>query len=126
MTYKPDTSTLRRSIALGIIASLSAQGIAVKAFDSLADLDEVSNLPSFEFFNDPYEVAQDCDALVLVTEWAEIERADLDKVCKSMRRSVFIDTRNLFDPSKMREKGFIYSGIGRGLAGKGESGDSDR
>ena len=80
MTYKPDTSTLRRSIALGIIASLSAQGIAVKAFDSLADLDEVSNLPSFEFFNDPYEVAQDCDALVLVTEWAEIERVNLDKV----------------------------------------------
>ena len=146
LTYKPGTSTLRRSIALDIIRDLVAQGASAKAFDPLARLDEVADastlrqpfdkaqactersrsdkaqdaaslstsLPPFEPCPDPYIAAQGSDALVLVTEWSGIRDLDLPRLCAAMRRPVFIDTRNLFDPAKMQEAGFIYLGVGRG------------
>jgi UDPglucose 6-dehydrogenase len=115
LTYKPGTSTLRRSIALEIIRDLVAQGISIRAFDPLARLDEVAELPPFEFCTDPYAAAQGSDALVLVTEWEDIHDLDLSSLRDAMRRPVFIDTRNLFAPDEMARQGFIYSGIGRGL-----------
>jgi len=115
LTYKPGTSTLRRSIALDIIRDLVAQGASVKAFDALARLDEVADLPRFEPCPDPYTAAQGSDALVLVTEWSGIRDLDLPRLRAGMRRPVFIDTRNVFDPAEMIQLGFIYSGIGRGV-----------
>lgn len=119
LTYKPGTSTLRRSIALDIIRDLVAHGASVKAFDPLARLDEVVDLPPFEPCPDPYAAAQGSDALVLVTEWAGIRDLDLPRLRAVMRRPVFIDTRNVFDPAEMIQLGFIYSGMGRGISLKG-------
>jgi UDPglucose 6-dehydrogenase len=120
LTYKPGTSTLRRSIALDIIRDLVAQGASIKAFDPLARLDEAADLPPFEPCPDPYAVAQGSDALVLVTEWSGIRDLDLPRLCAAMCRPVFIDTSNLFDPARMREAGFIYLGVGRGLKADGK------
>jgi len=116
LTYKPGTSTLRRSIALDIIRDLVAQGASVKAFDPLARLDEVADLPPFEPCPDPYAAAEGSDALVLVTEWAGIHDLDLPCLRAAMRRPLFIDTRNVFDPTEMIQLGFAYSGIGRGIS----------
>jgi len=116
LTYKPGTSTLRRSIALDIISDLIVQGASVKAFDPLARLDEVADLPPFEPCPDPYAAAKGSDALVLVTEWAGIHDLDLPRLRAAMRQPVFIDTRNVFDPAEMIRLGFIYSGIGRGIS----------
>ncbi len=115
LTYKPGTSTLRRSISLDIIASLNTQGAEVRAFDPLADLGSCGSLPKFVVAPDPYALADACDALVLVTEWAGIRDLDLPRIAFSMRKPVFIDSRNLFDPAKMAIAGFDYFGIGRGI-----------
>lgn len=119
LTYKPGTSTLRRSIALDIIRDLVAQGASIKAFDPLARLDDVADLPPFEPCLDPYAVAQGSDALVLVTEWSGIHDLDLARLRAAMRRPVFIDTRNIFNPAAMMQARFAYSGIGRGISLKG-------
>ena len=115
LTYKPGTSTLRRSIALDIIRDMVEQQVAVKAFDPLARLDEVSDLPEFQFCPDAYAAVEKCDAVVLVTEWSDIQNVVFSRVRRLMRRPVFIDTRNLFDPEEMQKNGFIYSGVGRGI-----------
>lgn len=114
LTYKPGTSTLRRSLALDIIARLVEGGARVRAYDPLADLDGAGPLPSFTVAPDPYALAEGCDALVLVTEWAGIRELDFVRLSRSMRHPVFIDTRNFFDPAEMARAGFSYSGIGRG------------
>jgi UDPglucose 6-dehydrogenase len=119
LTYKPGTSTLRRSIALDIIRDLVTQGTSVRAFDPLARLDELADLPPFEPCSDPYTAAQGGDALVVVTDWDGIQDLDLPRLRAAMRRPVFIDTRNIFDPAQMTQVGFIYSGIGRGIEGQG-------
>jgi UDPglucose 6-dehydrogenase len=116
LTYKTGTSTLRRSIALDIIRDLAAQGALVKAFDPLARLDEVADLPPFEPCPDPYAAAEGSDALVLVTEWAGIHDLELPRLRAAMRGPVFIDARNIFNPAAMIQAGFVYSGIGRGIS----------
>lgn len=116
LTYKPGTSTLRRSIALEIIADLAGAGASVAAFDPLADMTEVADPPRFERVAGPAAAAADADALVLVTEWDGLDRTDLGDLRARMRRPLFIDTRNYFDPAAMAAHGFTYRGVGRGAA----------
>jgi len=114
LTYKPGTSTLRRSIALEIIAQLNKAGAEVAAFDPLADFAHAGPLPKFETAPDAYGAASGCDALLLLTEWCGIKDLDWKRMRSSMRQPVFIDTRNFFNPEAMAEIGFMYMGVGRG------------
>jgi UDPglucose 6-dehydrogenase len=114
LTYKPGTSTMRRAISLEIINDLAAHGVALKAYDPLVRLDGGTELPPFQLVDNPYEAAVGTDAVVLLTEWANIKTdLDLAKLKASMREPLFIDTRNLFDPLQMKQIGFAYLGIGR-------------
>jgi UDPglucose 6-dehydrogenase len=113
LTYKAGTSTTRRSVALEIIRSLIDQGAAVKAFDPLVRVEEIPKFPSFDLVSEPRTVALNSDALVLMTEWNEIRGLDFSSLPSIMRKPVFIDTRNLFDPDEMAKVGFMYFGIGR-------------
>jgi UDPglucose 6-dehydrogenase len=115
LTYKAGTSTLRRSAALEIIGDLVEAGATVKACDPKASLEEIGQHPEFEFSVDPYAVAADSDALVLVTEWPEFGQLDFDRVKAVMRQPVIVDAKNMLDSDELLSKGFTYSGIGRGL-----------
>jgi UDPglucose 6-dehydrogenase len=114
LTYKPGTSTLRRAISLDIISDLTGHGVSVSAYDPLVRLDEALELPPFQLVDNPYEAAAGTDAVILLTEWANIKTdLNLAKLKASMRQPVFIDTRNLFDPVQMKQFGFAYFSIGR-------------
>jgi UDPglucose 6-dehydrogenase len=114
VTYKCGTSTLRRSVALELIADLDTEGAEVRAYDPLADWKNAGVLPRFTVFPDPYALAEGSDVLVLVTEWQGILELDLHRLRSAMRRPVFIDTRNLFNRQEMSRAGFAYFGLGRG------------
>jgi len=111
LTYKANTSSLRRSAALDIIRSLTQEGASVKAYDPKAP---VASYPEFELCADPYDVARNSDALVIATDWAEFKDLDYELIRTSMRKPVLIDARNMLDEKQLTEKGFIYSGIGKG------------
>ena len=121
LTYKAGTSTLRRAISLEIIRDLIEQGASIKAFDPLANLSEVNDtstalstgLPPMEVCCDPYNAAEGSSAIVLITEWTNIESLDFKRLRGLMCGDVFLDTRNLFDPNRMAQAGFRYFGIGR-------------
>ena len=65
------------------------------------------------FCQDAYEVAEDADGLVVVTEWNEFLSLDMTRIRQAMRHPVIIDGRNIYDPVEMERHGFIYRGIGR-------------
>jgi UDPglucose 6-dehydrogenase len=121
LTYKAGTSTLRRAISLEIIRDLVEKGSKIRAYDPLANLSEVNDtstalstgLPPMEICSDPYHVGEGSSALVLITEWSDINSLDLRRLRKNMQGDIFLDTRNFFDPSRMKEAGFRYFGIGR-------------
>jgi UDPglucose 6-dehydrogenase len=114
LTYKPDTSTLRRAAAIEIIQALNARGVRVKAYDPKVDPAEVTPfLPEFTLCDDPYAVAEGAHAIVLVTPWREFKDLNLVRLRAPMHYAVFLDTANVFDPDKVTQAGFIYKGIGR-------------
>jgi len=113
LTYKAGTSTLRRAISLDIVRDLVEQGARIKAFDSLANLSEVNDLPPMQMCLDPYEVARGSSAIVFVTEWVGLNDLDFKRLRTNMKGDIFLDTRNLLDPIQMKEAGFRYFGIGR-------------
>ncbi|MDD4924674.1 MAG: nucleotide sugar dehydrogenase, partial [Dehalococcoidales bacterium] len=114
ITYKPGTSTLRRSSSLEIITELVKRGATVKAFDPKADMKEVKQHIEFEFCTDAYAVAENSDALLLITEWTEFKSLDYDRIRKIMKKPIFIDAKNMLDMQQMETLGFSYLGIGRG------------
>jgi UDPglucose 6-dehydrogenase len=117
LTYKPGTSTLRRSAAIEIIRDLVAKGASIKAFDPKADPAEIElHRREFSICADPYAAAKDADALALVTPWPEFRDLDLARLKGVMHTPVILDAPNMLEPAKVTQAGFVYQGIGRGSA----------
>jgi len=114
LTYKPDTSTLRRSAALEVIADLMREGAVVAASDPRANREELKNYSAFEFFDNPYAAVQNADAVVLMTPWKDYRDLDFDRLKATMARPLLFDTANLWQAGPLLGKGFTYLDIGRG------------
>ena len=112
-TYKPGTSTLRRSLPLEIIELLIAEGITVNVFDPKADYAELSAPPKFSICGSVLEAVKDADMVLLLTEWSEFKQIDWPTAKRSMKRSIIFDTKNLLDQKTLAEAGFTYYSVGR-------------
>jgi UDPglucose 6-dehydrogenase len=113
LSFKPNTDDVRESSAIAIIRDLLAMGAKVKAFDPAAIEEAKALLPEVEYGKDAYDVAKGCHALVLVTEWNQFRRLDLQRIKGLLNTPIFIDLRNVYDPDQMKRLGFTYSGVGR-------------
>jgi len=118
LTYKPGTSTLRRSASVAMIRSLVRAGAEVSAADPQADLAEVADLPSFEFGRDPYRAAAHADALVVATPWPEFEALDFGRLRAEMRHPLILDMPRLLDRARLEALGFTYVSVGCGAVHK--------
>ena len=56
---------------------------------------------------------------MIVTEWAQLKEEDWAALAAATRRPLLLDGRNFLDPEAARNAGFVYEGIGRGLASNG-------
>jgi UDPglucose 6-dehydrogenase len=113
LSFKPNTNDIRESSSVVIIKDLLAMGVKVKAFDPVAMDEAKAALPEVEYGRDPYDVAKGSDALVLVTEWNQFRRLDLQRIKALLKTPIFIDLRNVYDPDQMKRLGFSYCGVGR-------------
>ncbi len=113
LAFKPNTDDMRFAPSITIIKELRKHGAKIKAYDPVAMERAKKIMPDIEYCADPYSVAKDVDALILVTEWDEFRSLDLKKMKELMRQPVFLDGRNVFDTKEMKVLDFIYSGIGR-------------
>jgi UDPglucose 6-dehydrogenase len=116
LAFKPNTDDLRESPAVEIIHLLQSEGARVRAYDPAANEAAVAVVPGVELCSDAYAVADGADALILLTQWSEFRRLDMDRVRQSMRYPLLVDGRNLYDPQEMVAKGFFYQPIGRTIA----------
>ncbi|HEY9071278.1 MAG TPA: UDP-glucose/GDP-mannose dehydrogenase family protein [Candidatus Ozemobacteraceae bacterium] len=114
LAFKPNTDDMREAPSLVLIDSLLKAGARVRAYDPEA-MDETrkSLKDTIVYTNKSYEALEGADALVLVTEWNEFRRPDFERMKKLLKRPVIIDGRNVYDPARMKELGFIYRSIGR-------------
>jgi UDPglucose 6-dehydrogenase len=113
LAFKPNTDDLREAPSLEIAALLMERGAQVRAYDPAASNRAKTLLPEIEYRRDAYAVARGADGLIVVTEWNEFRNLDLARIKRSMRRPVIVDGRNIYEPARMRELGFVYQGMGR-------------
>ena len=113
LAFKPNTDDMREAPAVEIIHLLQSEGARVKAFDPAANDVARKILPGVELCSDAYAVAEGADALLLLTNWSEFRRLDLERIRGTMKYPLLVDGRNLYDPSEMVAKGFFYQPIGR-------------
>jgi UDPglucose 6-dehydrogenase len=114
LSFKANTDDIRDSQPIDIIRMIQAEGGTVKAYDPVAMPNAAQVLHNVKLCNDPYEVAEGSDVLILATEWNEFRNLDLLRIKQLMKQPVIVDARNLYEPRKMRELGFVYRGVGRG------------
>jgi UDPglucose 6-dehydrogenase len=114
LSFKPNTNDIRESSSVAIIQGLLNMGAKIRAFDPAAMEEAKAVFPQLEYGEDAYDVAKGCDALVLVTEWNQFRRLDLQRIKSLLKSPIFIDLRNVYDPEQMKRLGFNYCGIGRG------------
>jgi len=116
ITYKPGTSTLRRSLSMEIITELISLGASISAFDPMADRKVFHEETGQDLSTSAIEMAKDCDALMLVTAWPEFESIDFSTLKSVMHEPfVFFDTRNFLKSKELiiKEAGLKYFGTGR-------------
>ena len=118
LAFKPNTDDMRDAPSIDISNSLVAAGAQVRGYDPVARETAAPLMPEVEICEDVYEMARGCDALIVVAEWNEFKQLDLEKLKGLLRSPVIYDGRNIYDPALMKNLGFTYRAIGRGLNGK--------
>ena len=112
VTFKANTDDLRESPALTILPLLESMGANLTLFDPKATKDIEDIFDRLQVCDNPYTAVEQAEALVILTEWDMFRTLDLARVKTLMQTPLFIDLRNLFDPTQMNELGFFYSAIG--------------
>jgi UDPglucose 6-dehydrogenase len=117
LAFKPNTDDMREAPSIEVIHLLTNEGARIKAYDPVAMEVAKGIMPDVTYCADPYQVAEGSDALIVVTEWNEFQHLDMVRIKELMREPVLIDGRNIYDPQKVGQLGFIYRGVGRGYEG---------
>lgn len=114
LAFKPHTDDIREAPSLYNIEELVKAGAKVKAHDPEA-MPNVKKLlgDTIEFYDNPYDAAQDADAIFIATEWPEFRTPDFERLSSSLKKKVIFDGRNLYDLKLMKQLGFVYHSIGR-------------
>lgn len=113
LAFKPNTDDIREARSLEIIKLLLQAGATVKAYDPVAMPRVQALFPDVIYCRNAYEVAEDADALALITEWNEFRQLNFERIRNAMRQPNLFDGRNLYDPQRLRKLGFYYYGVGR-------------
>ena len=114
LTFKPETDDMRDAPSLTILPALLEKGAKILAHDPKGIPEASQYLPSgITYKESPYQVCEDADALVLMTEWNQYRALDFDRIKSLMKESLFIDLRNVYEPEALKELGFRYIGVGR-------------
>jgi UDPglucose 6-dehydrogenase len=114
LTFKPDTDDMRDAPALTLVEQLTRLGARVKAYDPLVAQNGVGQgLSNLIVEMDAGHLADGCDALVLVTEWAQFQSLDYAMLAQRMEHPIMIDARNFLDKAELVKAGFLYVGVGR-------------
>ncbi|MEK7729112.1 MAG: UDP-glucose/GDP-mannose dehydrogenase family protein [candidate division KSB1 bacterium] len=116
LAFKPNTDDMREAPAVDIIAALQAEGAKIRAYDPVAIHEAKKALKNVEFCEETYETLEGADALIFMTEWNQFRSLDLDKIRNILRTPIVVDLRNIYDPQRMKEKGFQYHSVGRSVA----------
>jgi len=114
LAFKPKTDDMREAPAIEVVEGLIGKGAIVRAHDPVANEVAKGLFGQRVTITDyPYDALDGADALFVVTEWNEFRQPDFDRMKERMKSPVIFDGRNIYDPVRLRERGFTVYGVGR-------------
>jgi UDPglucose 6-dehydrogenase len=113
LSFKPNTDDIRDAPSLYIIKSLLKEKANIRVYDPVSMKEAHKIQPEIKYCEDPYDTVKNADALLIVTEWNQFRNLDLDRIKKLLKGSYFFDLRNIYEPQRLKEKGFRYFCVGR-------------
>ncbi|MFH1502698.1 MAG: UDP-glucose/GDP-mannose dehydrogenase family protein [Candidatus Eisenbacteria bacterium] len=114
LSFKPNTDDMRYAASIVLAEGLLKLGATVRAFDPVAMENARAIMPDIEYAGDAYEAATGAHVLVIVTEWNEFRRLDLERIKGLMAALSVVDCRNVYNADDFEPLGFRFEGIGRG------------
>lgn len=117
LAFKPGTDDMREAPAIYVVKELVKRGAKVQAYDPKA-MEEaqhfyLKDVENIDYKNTKYEVLDNADALILLTEWKEFRSPDFSEIEKQLKAPVIFDGRNQYTTYGLEEKGFEYYQIGK-------------
>lgn len=114
LAFKPNTDDMREAPSIEIISGLLAKGASVVAYDPVAmNNAKVVLSKKVKFAKSAYDAARGADGVAIITGWNEFRQLDLVRLAKEMKARVIFDGRNIYDPVRVKNLGFMYYGVGR-------------
>ncbi|MBW8000416.1 MAG: UDP-glucose/GDP-mannose dehydrogenase family protein [Planctomycetes bacterium] len=114
LSFKARTDDVRESPAIYCIEKFIEAGIAVKAYDPEAMGSARALLADqIEYSKDSYKALENCDGLVILTDWQEFRNPDFEAISTNLKNAIIFDGRNLYDPAYIKKQGIEYHSIGR-------------
>jgi UDPglucose 6-dehydrogenase len=113
LAFKPNTDDLREAPAIEIAQKLIDRGVRVKAHDPIAmeRFEREYGKMGVQLCENAEQVVEDCDAVVLVTEWNDYRDMDWEALALKMRSPIILDGRHTLDHEKMTRAGMRYISI---------------
>jgi UDPglucose 6-dehydrogenase len=117
LAFKPGTDDMREAPAIYVVKELVKRGAKVQAYDPKA-MEEaqhfyLKDVENIDYKNAKYEVLDNADALILLTDWKEFRSPDFSEIEKQLKTPVIFDGRNQYTTYGLEEKGFEYYQIGK-------------
>jgi UDPglucose 6-dehydrogenase len=117
LSFKPGTDDMREAPAIYVIKELVSRGAKIKAYDPKA-IDEakehyLKRIQNVTYADSKYDVLQDSDALVLLTEWKEFRSPDFEEMKTQLKTPIIFDGRNQYNTFCLEQQGFEYYQIGK-------------
>jgi UDPglucose 6-dehydrogenase len=113
IAFKPNTDDLRDAPALDIARLLLARGARVRLHDPVAGERFRREQPELApYLSETLDgLFDDCDAVMLVTEWAQYLELDWGKFVGLMRTPILLDGRHVLDADRMGRLGYKYLAV---------------
>jgi UDPglucose 6-dehydrogenase len=114
VAFKPNTDDVREAPSFYVVERFLELGASVAVFDPEAMGGARERFGDrIDYAQSSYGALQGADALVVVTEWNEFRKPDFGLMKSLLKAPVVFDGRNIYDPRKMRDLGFLYHSVGR-------------
>jgi len=119
LSFKPQTDDVREATSRVVMEGLWQRGAKVQAYDPEA-MEEIQRIygsrADLRLCGTKEAALEAADALIICTEWKHFWSPDFDELHDKLADRAIFDGRNIYDPLKVKQLGFAYYGIGRGLS----------
>lgn len=121
LAFKPQTDDVREAPAWYIVQQCLFASASVSLYDPEAivnfETQYTKGIDRVSYSTNEYDVLEEADALVLMTEWHVFRAPDWAEVAKRMKGRVVVDARSIWTTQDLEKKGFSYSAVGVGARG---------